>query len=113
MFDWLRRWFWFDDDDDDVTYQASDTYQTSEDSWKEYRSFDDSTDMESDMITDPTYCFLEGNIYHDMCDDHHDHHWDDSDSHDITDDWDTMDDWDTTSDWDSWDDLSSSWDDDW
>ena len=112
MFDWLRRWFWFDDDDDEVTYQ------TSEDSWEEYSSFEDDTDMESDMITDPTHCFLEGNIYHDICDDHHDHLWDDSfDSHDTTEDWshwdDTTDDWSTTDAWDSWDDSSSSWDDDW
>ena len=111
MFDWLRRWFWFDSDYDGTMYH------TSEDSWEEDSSFDDSTDLESDMITDPTYCFLEGNIYHDMCDDHHDHHWDDSNSHDTTEDWshwdDTTDDWNTTSDWDSWNDFSTSWDDYW
>ena len=99
MFDWLKRWFWFDpDDDDDSLYK-------------------DDTDSGNDFVTDPKYCFLEGNIYHDICDDHHDHMWDDSDSHDTNEDWsywdDTTDDWDTTSDWDTWDDFSSSWDDDW
>ncbi len=103
MFNWLRRWLWLhiEDDEDEI-------YEGTEDSWDDDSFLEDETDYGSDIITDPAYCFLEGNIYHDMCDDHHDSSWDYSfDSHDFTDDWDTPDSW------DFWDDSSSSWNDDW
>ena len=73
------------DDDDDFLYEDHDSFHES-----------DST-FEEDFITDSTYCFLDTNIFHDMCDsDHYDSDWDD-----------------TYDSWDSWDDPISSWDDDW
>jgi len=69
---------WEDDDsseeDEDITrYSDTDNYY--------YSSISDTED-DTDPLTDPSYCFMEGNIYHDIC--HDDDHWD--------------------NDWDSWDD---------
>jgi len=65
--------------------------------------FDDIVRREEDVFTDPSYCYLEGNIYHDLCHDHHDHSWDDDHWDDHT--------WDA---WDTWDYGSTdTWNDDW
>ena len=90
MIGWLRRllWSWTDDSEDYESLRSEDTL------WEEDEdSFLDSSDQGRDIFTDPTYCFLEGNIYHDLC---HDDDWDDS-----------------FDDWDTWDDSLTSWDDDW
>jgi len=99
----LYRWFmsedsystrWDDNErsDDYYYYYSSLSDSSSDDDNDYYYSSISDTDDYTDPITDPSYCFMEGNIYHDMCHDHDDDHWDD---------------------WNTWDDDLSTWDDSW
>ena len=91
MIGWLRKFLWPLPED----YEKYENMSSEDTLWEEDEdSFLDSSNQKSDIFTDPTYCFLEGNIYHDLC--HDDDHWED-----------------ISDDWDLWNDSLSSWDSDW
>ena len=81
-------------DNDNYIYDDS----TEDISSSSYSSdIDDSSSLDDDILTDPVYCHLPGNIYHSICEDDN-----------------SMDDFlDNSSIWDDhWDDWNNSWDDD-
>lgn len=98
MIGWLKKLFQatpFTEDSHDDEGILSDSIHDDDFLYEDYNgSHESHSTFEEDLITDPTYCFLDTNIFHDMCDsDHYDSDWDDA--------------------YDSWDDPISSWDNDW